>query len=156
VRTRKQDSGKNSGNATAALVAEASVNVVDISRGGCLLETSRAFEEGTIGTLQLVVGGQTYVEDFKVARCTALSGRGATYRVGLEFLRTRRSAATALRHAIAQLVALNNATGAQADHPPVTVRTDRRDVVAPADTVWPAESVATVRVSVIPPAAGNA
>jgi hypothetical protein len=155
VRTRKQDSAKNSGNPTAALVAEASVNVVDISRGGCLLESSRAFEEGTIGTLELVVAGQTYLEDFKVARCTALSGRGSTYRVGLEFLRTRRSAATALRHAIAQLVALNTASSALPDHPPVTIRTDRRDVVGAPDTVWPAESVATVRVSVIPPPAGN-
>ena len=104
---RKAPAGKRAVPSTAALIARNAVNVVDISRGGCLLETSRPFEPGTVGTLELMLNGRAYVEDFRVARCLPLSGRGSTYRVGVEFLRTRREPESSLRYAVPQLVAMN-------------------------------------------------
>ena len=97
---------------SATLTARAVVVIVDVSRGGCLLETSRPFDPGTVGTLQLRVDGRDYVEDFRVARCTALSGRGATFRIGVEFLRTRRETELSLRHAVAHLVRQNGGVAA--------------------------------------------
>jgi len=97
---------------TATLVAQVPVVVVDVSRCGGLIETTRPVDPGTIGTLQLVVDGRCYVEDFRVARCTALSGRGSTFRIGIEFLRTRRVADLSLRHAVTQLIAVNGAATA--------------------------------------------
>jgi hypothetical protein len=88
---------------TATLIAEVPVVVVDVSRAGCLIESTRPLEPGVVGTLRLSVDGRDYVEDFRVARCTALSGRGSTFRIGLEFLRTRRVADISLRHAVTHL-----------------------------------------------------
>ena len=107
--------GRNTSNAkknvapTATLVAQVPIVVVDVSRCGGLIETTRPLDPGTIGTLQLVVDGRSYVEDFRVARCTALSGRGSTFRIGIEFLRTRRVTDLSLRHAVTQLIAVNGA-----------------------------------------------
>lgn len=92
---------------TATLIAQVPVVVVDVSRCGCLIESARPLEPGAVGTLQLAVDGHEYVEDFRVARCTALSGRGSTFRIGIEFLRTRRLPDVSLRHAVTHLVALN-------------------------------------------------
>jgi hypothetical protein len=118
--------------ATATLVAQVPVVVVDVSRCGCLIESTRPLEAGAIGTLQLNVDGNEYVEDFRVARCTALSGRGSTFRIGVEFLRTRRETDVSLRHAVTQLVSIrtgppvgasepvgadgNNSKGADSEH----------------------------------------
>jgi hypothetical protein len=99
--------GKTTSAPTATLIAQVPVVIVDVSRSGGLIETTRPLDPGTIGTLQLVVGGRQYVEDFRVARCTSLSGRGSTFRIGIEFLRTRRVADASLRHAVTHLVALN-------------------------------------------------
>jgi hypothetical protein len=105
--SRNSSSTKKGVPATATLVAHVAVVVVDVSRCGVLIETTRPLDSGTIGTLQLVIDGSRYVEDFRVARCTALSGRGSTYRIGIEFLRTRRESDMSLRHAVTHLVARN-------------------------------------------------
>lgn len=102
---------------TATLIAEVPVVVVDVSRCGCLIETTRPLDPGAVGTLRLGIEGREYVEDFRVARCTALSGRGSTYRVGVEFLRTRRMTDVSLRHAVTHLVALRpGAASSGSDH----------------------------------------
>lgn len=103
--TANKNNSKQKGvRATATLIAQVPVEVVDVSRCGCLIESTRPLEPGTIGTLQLAVDGREYVEDFRVARCTALPGRGSTFRIGVEFLRTRRTADASLRHAVTHLV----------------------------------------------------
>ena len=104
---KSNPNGKKAVVPTATLIAEVPVVVVDVSRCGGLIETTRPLEPGTIGTLQLVVGGRRYIEDFRVARCTSLSGRGSTFRIGIEFLRTHRVADVSLRHAVTHLIALN-------------------------------------------------
>jgi hypothetical protein len=95
--------------ATATLIAQVPVVIVDVSRCGCLIESTKPLEAGTVGTLQLTLDGRDYVEDFRVARCTAVSGRGSSFRIGVEFLRTRRETDVSLRHAVTQLVAIRPA-----------------------------------------------
>jgi hypothetical protein len=111
----KASKSNKSGQPSGTLIAQHAVNVLDVSRGGCLLEATRPLDPGTVGTLQLSVNGREYVEDFRVARCTALSGRGSTYRIGLEFLRTRRVADSCLRHVVTHLVELNAGTAGEKD-----------------------------------------
>jgi hypothetical protein len=85
------------------LVRVVPVLVLDISENGCLLESRQPFEQGRVGTLRVAMDGGWQLEDLRVTRCLALPGGGSTYRVGAEFLRTPRSPAGSLRHAIGRL-----------------------------------------------------
>jgi hypothetical protein len=100
---------------TATLVAQASVQLLDVSRCGCLFESLRPMEVGTVGTLRLAVEGQSYVEDVRITRSTAVPGRGSTFRIGAEFLRTRRGPEQSLRHAIGHLLEATLRAGVAAD-----------------------------------------
>jgi len=71
--------------------------LIEISRSGCLLESSYRIEEGTVGALRLEVRGQTYSEDVRATRCVAMAGSGSSYLVGVEFLQTARSDASIRR-----------------------------------------------------------
>jgi len=86
------------------LVGVVPVLVIDVSEGGCLLETHQPFEPGRTGTLRVTLDGGSHLEDLRVTRCLALPGRGSTYGVGAEFLRTPRSGGESLRHAIGRLI----------------------------------------------------
>lgn len=82
------------------LTREIPTRLVEISRSGCLLESRRHVEEGTVGTLRLEVLGQTYREDVRATRCVALAGSGSSYLVGIEFLQTGRPDGLSIRRAI--------------------------------------------------------
>lgn len=101
----------------AALVAQIPLLVLDVSNGGCLFESQRPMDEGRVGTVRLALSGGWYVEDIRVTRCVPVPGRGSTYHVGAEFLRTRRPPDQSLRSAIGQII---NAT--QPDPEPKTRR----------------------------------
>jgi hypothetical protein len=74
--------------------------LVEVSRSGCLLESGRRIEEGTVGALQLEVRGQVYSEDVRATRCVAIAGSGSSYLVGVEFLGTERADGTSIRRAM--------------------------------------------------------
>lgn len=88
----------------ATLVAQVPLLVLDVSHSGCLLETQHPMELGRIGTIRLALNGAWYIEDVRVTRSVAVTGRGSTYHVGVEFLRTRRPADQSLRHAVGHLI----------------------------------------------------
>lgn len=88
----------------ATLVAQTPLVVLDISNGGCLLEAHQPVEPGRLGTLRLALNGAWYVEDIRVTRCTSVTGRGSTYHIGAEFLRTRRASNQSLRQAVSQII----------------------------------------------------
>ena len=88
----------------ATLVAQAPLLVVDVSQSGCLLETQQPLEAGRVGTLRLALNGGWYIEDVRITRCSAVSGRGSTYHVGVEFLRTRRLPDQSLRRAVGEII----------------------------------------------------
>jgi len=78
--------------------------LIDISRTGCLLESRQRVEDGTVGELQLQVDRETLVDDVRVTRCVLVEGSGSIYRVGAEFVQTRRAGDRSIRRAIAAIL----------------------------------------------------
>ena len=89
----------------ATLTRELPVRVIDASASGCLVESQRRMEVGTIGTLQLTLAGQDCRDDFEVMRCDAVQGVPNVYHVGVRLLWTRPRRAGSIRHAVASLQA---------------------------------------------------
>ena len=84
------------------LTKESSVLVVDVSTGGCLLESRRWIEVGTNATLQLQFGTEACKDDVEVVRCEMLASAPALYRLGVRLLRTRPRQPGTIRHAVAR------------------------------------------------------
>jgi len=82
------------------LTREIPTRLIEISRSGCLLESTHRIEEGTVGALRIEVQGQRYSEDVRATRCVAIAGSGSSYLVGVEFLQTGRPDGTSIRRAI--------------------------------------------------------
>ena len=74
--------------------------LVDISSSGCLLESSRRIDEGTVGALRLEISGETYFEDVRTTRCVAIAGLGSSFLVGIEFIGPARTDGTSIRRAM--------------------------------------------------------
>jgi hypothetical protein len=72
--------------ALGVLARDMSVRLLEISRGGCLLESSCSVPVGTLGALSVDVDGTEYVDQVRVVRCQLIAGAGNTHRVGAEFL----------------------------------------------------------------------
>ena len=53
---------------------ELRARIINISESGCLIETRRRLEVGTVGTLQLQLGTGEFRDDFEVVRCQAVEG----------------------------------------------------------------------------------
>lgn len=83
------------------LTREVATRLVEISRSGCLLESSQRIEEGTVATLHLEVRGQSYSEDVRATRCVAVAGSGSSYLIGIEFLQTSAADGKSIRRALA-------------------------------------------------------
>ena len=85
----------------AVLMRELCIRVINVSTGGCLIESQRWIEVGTIGTLQVKLGTEDCKDDVEVVRCEAV--RGATvYHVGVRLLRTRPRQTGSIRQAVAR------------------------------------------------------
>ena len=82
------------------IVSDVPVRLVDISRTGCLLESSRHMAVGTTGEFRIEVGGQTFWEELRITRCLRLEGSSTVYRLGAEFLRMRLPNGSSLRRAV--------------------------------------------------------
>ena len=89
----------------ATLTRELPVRVINVSASGCLVESLRRMEVGTMGTLQLRLGGQDCTDDFEVMRCDAVQGVPTVYHVGVRLLWTRPRKVGSIRHAVASLIA---------------------------------------------------
>jgi hypothetical protein len=87
----------------AVLVRTVPVRLVEVSRGGCLLECRHEVEPGVSGELRLDLDGLTHSDDVRVARCLSLPGTGTLYRVGAELLWTRHPGRRSIRDVIAKL-----------------------------------------------------
>jgi len=89
---------------TGMLARNVPTRLIDISRTGCLLESRQRVENGTVGELQLQVQRETFVDDVRVTRCVLVEGSGSIYRVGAEFVQTRRPGERSIRRAIADIL----------------------------------------------------
>ena len=92
----------------AILNRELHARVIDVSASGCLVETRRRLEVGTIGRLRVRLGSEECEDDVEVMRCDTVAGPVASYHVGVRLLWTTPRCPGSIRHAIAsQLEALD-------------------------------------------------
>lgn len=78
--------------------------LIEISRSGCLLESRERVEDGTVAELRLQVGGETFLDDVRITRCVLVEGSGSCYRIGAEFVQTRRPGEKSIRRAVAGIL----------------------------------------------------
>lgn len=96
----------------AALVRGVSVQLRDLSVGGCLLETRAYLPVGTVGVLDMEIEGERYVEWFRIRRIQAQHGRNGAYLFGAEFLLPLAIAGTSsLRGAVRRVYRVDRVTG---------------------------------------------
>jgi len=89
---------------TGMLARDVPMRLIDIGRTGCLLESQHRVEHGTVGELRLQVQHVTYVDDVRVTRCVLVEGSGSLYRVGAEFVQTRRPDERSIRRAVSTIL----------------------------------------------------
>lgn len=88
----------------ATLVRLVPVRLVEVSRGGCRLESASRLESGTSGQLAVELQGVTRIDDVRVARCQQRMGASAVYQLGAEILRTRRLGRRTVRMAVRKII----------------------------------------------------
>ena len=81
---------------------EIGVRVIDMSATGCLVESRRPIEVGTIGTLRVRLGSEECHDDVEVVRCEAVGHSPTIYHVGVRVLRTKPRHPGSIRHAVAR------------------------------------------------------
>lgn len=84
------------------LTREQRVRVINLSESGCLIETHRQLEVGTVGKLHLRFGAQEYSDVTEVVRCHTIQGGGSKYHIGMRFLWTAPRREGSIRQAIAR------------------------------------------------------
>ncbi len=68
-----------------ALVRDVPVRVLDVSAGGCLMETGGPVNHGTAGELHVTINGEEHADTLRVCRCSLVRGAGSMFRLGAEF-----------------------------------------------------------------------
>ena len=94
---RRCDAGRGD-REPGALVEDIRVRVLNCSATGCLLESDRRLPEGTVATLDLILGGRAFSDVLKVVRCEPVDRRPGLYRVGTHFLSIAPAYPGSLRH----------------------------------------------------------
>ena len=81
------------------------VRLLEISRAGCLLESSHPLAVGTVGSLTVEVQGTAYVDRLRVTRCEAIAGAGDRHHLGAQFLSLYTPGDKSLRQYVAERAA---------------------------------------------------
>ncbi len=68
-----------------ALIRQLPVRVLDMSAGGCLLESNVPVGHGTGGEVHVEVDGQLKSDVLRVCRCQLVPGAGSVFRLGAQF-----------------------------------------------------------------------
>ena len=71
---------------TGALVKRVPVTVVNLSRGGCLIQTAAPLEPGLVGVLAVNAGNVAKSEAIRVAHASRRPGASMPFSAGMEFL----------------------------------------------------------------------
>lgn len=88
----------------AAIVRVVPVGLIELSRGGCRLESAIRLEPGVSGTLKVELDGVARIDDVRVARCQQWVGGSGTYQMGAELLKTRRLGGRSIRMAFRKTI----------------------------------------------------
>jgi hypothetical protein len=87
IERRRAPRYESRGGELVVLPVPVSVQVVDISVAGVLLQSSRPVRVGTRGSLRLNIGGAPFLVAVDVRRVSAgPAGKDLTYRIGAEFV----------------------------------------------------------------------
>jgi len=78
------------------------MRLLNCSVSGCLLETNRRFEVGSIASIRVVIDGRELVDDVQIVRCQPIAGAGSIYHIGAEFLWTSPPGVRSIRGALWQ------------------------------------------------------
>lgn len=84
----------------ATLMRDLRMRVIDISASGCLIESRRRLEVGTVGRLRLKFGDDECADDVEVVRCERVEGERSLFHVGVRFLWTTPRDVGSIRHAV--------------------------------------------------------
>lgn len=82
---------------------DVAVELLNISRSGCLLESPRPIAAGTLATVTVELEGESYSDDVRVARCLEVPGAGERHHVGVQFVALRIPGQRSLRILAASL-----------------------------------------------------
>jgi hypothetical protein len=82
----------------AALTTNVRVRVLNCAVSGCLLESSRPLTVGSVATLRIAFSMGEFEDTVRVVRCQAITGAGAVYHIGAEFLTALPPVAGSLRY----------------------------------------------------------
>lgn len=84
----------------ASLTTDIRVRVLNISDAGCLIETRRALEVGSVATLRINFAGGDFEDTVQIVRCQELTGAGPVFHLGATFLTTAAPSIESLRYMI--------------------------------------------------------
>lgn len=93
----------SAGDLVAVLGRAVPVRLMDISNGGCLLESTCRLEKGATGHLRVLFEDAEYMDDVRVMRCQESEGSSGLFHLGAEFLWTTSPHERSLRRVIAKL-----------------------------------------------------
>lgn len=82
----------------AALATDLRVRVLNCAATGCLIESNRPLAVGSVASLRITVLGGVFEDTVQVVRCQEITGGGAVYHIGAEFLTTAPPWAGTLRY----------------------------------------------------------
>ena len=78
------------------------MRLLNCSVSGCLLETNRRFDVGSIASIRVVIDGRALMDDVQIVRCQPIAGAGSVFHIGAEFLWTNPPGARSIRGALWQ------------------------------------------------------
>jgi hypothetical protein len=81
------------------LTTELRVRVLNGSATGCLVESTRALDVGTVAGLSVMLLGREYDDEVQITRCQSIAGAGV-FHIAMQFLSTLPPYAGSLRYAI--------------------------------------------------------
>jgi PilZ domain len=82
----------------AALTKDIRVRVLNVSAAGCLIETRRALDIGSVATLRINFAGGDFEDTVQIVRCQEITGAGTTFHLGASFLTTAAPSIESLRY----------------------------------------------------------
>jgi len=86
------------GHEVASLTTDIRVRVLNVSAAGCLIETRRALEVGSVATLRISFAGGDFEDTVQIVRCQEITGAGAIFHLGATFLTTGAPSIESLRY----------------------------------------------------------
>ena len=84
----------------ASLTTDIRVRVLNVSAAGCLVESARALEIGSVATLRIAFAGGDFEDTVQIVRCQEITGAGAVFHLGAIFLTTAAPSIESLRYLI--------------------------------------------------------